>query len=96
MTLFTPWGENYLCVKHLTLRSLETVDMYEACLRVPSGHSLSWGIQIDTEIIALTGIPVNLDYTVGRATMYIGTEGLGKTTSVKMGKMLDVAAMHPE
>ena len=70
--------------------------MYEACLCVSSGHSLRWGIQIDAEIIALTGILVNPDHAVGTASIYAGIEGLGKTASVKMGKMLAVAAMCRE
>lgn len=68
--------------------------MHEACLHVSSGHTLRSEIQTDTEIIAVAVILVNTHHEVGRATMYIGIGGLGNTASIKMGKKLDVIAMH--
>lgn len=50
------------------------------------------GIQVDREIIAVMSILVNTDHTIGRDTIYLGIGELGKTASVKMGKMLDIAA----
>lgn len=37
-------------------------------------------------------ILVNTDHTSGRDTIHLGIGELGKTASVKMGKMLDIAA----
>lgn len=50
--------------------------------------------QTGTEIITVAVILVNTDHEVRRATTYIRIGGLGNTASIKIGKKLDVRAMH--
>lgn len=82
-------------VERTVLHPMEVADMHEVCLRFSSRYSLSSGIQTDTEIIAVTGILIITRHTIGSNTMYLGIGGLGEAASLKMGKMLNVAAMHP-
>ena len=65
----------------------------EACLHFSGECSLRSGIQIDTEIIAITSL-VNTDHTIGRDTVYLEIGEWGETARVKISKILDVVAMH--
>lgn len=73
---------------------MEAADLNEVCLHFSGGCSLSSGIWIDTEIMAKIGVVVITGHIIGRDIRYLGIGELGKTAPVKIGKMLNVAAMH--